>query len=167
MRRAVATVIVVGRTEGLWWEITTSMKVVEQARLLFFFPYASKTLRSGSRIADLFEFVGRWNLSRRRYNQMEAERRERYQIFRKHFATEFDYSLPTELGSALFLDFLLDGSARLLERKSTRWWKYAFPPITGANILVDLWPGRISRLHRFDLGLTMQPFLMKLKRLSR
>jgi hypothetical protein len=97
MRRAIATVIVVGRTEGLWWEITTAMKAVERARLLFFFPYVSKTHRSGSRIADLLEFASRWNLSRRRYNQMEAERQARYQIFRKRFAAECNHSLPAEL----------------------------------------------------------------------
>ena len=159
MRRAVATVIVVGRTEGLWWEITSAMAVVEHTRLLFFFPYVTKTQRAGSRIADLWEFVSRWNLPRRRYNQMEAERRVRYQQFRKRLASQLNYPLPEELGSALFLDFLPDRRVRLLQPRHKAPWKYAFPVL--GNVLLDYLSGRIGRL-RFDLGRTLRPFLSKL-----
>lgn len=157
MERAVAVVIVVGRTEGLRWEITTAMTAVDPARLLFFFPYASRTLRTGSRWADFWEFVGRWN-AWRRYNQIEAERRERYQEFRKRFAGQFSHPLPEDPGRALFLDFLPDGTGRLHGPRHKAPWKYAF--FLG-NVLVDYMPGPIGRL-RFDVGRTLQPFLSKL-----
>jgi hypothetical protein len=159
MRRAVATVIIVGRTEGLWWEITTAMTMVERARLLFFFPYVTKTQQTSSRIGDFWEFVSRWNLPRRRYHQIEAERRGRYQQFSKRLASQLNYPLPEELGSALFLDFLPDGRVRLLQPRHKAPLKYAFPPL--GNVLLDFSSGRIGRL-RFDLGRTLRPFLSKL-----
>jgi hypothetical protein len=157
MERAVAVVIVVGRTEGLWWEIDTAIATVDRARLLFFFPYASMGLRTGSRIADFLEFVGRWNLSGRRYNQMEAERRERYQEFRKRSASRLLNPVPEDPGPALFLDFLPDGRGRLLLPRHKASWKYVFG---FANVLVDYLPGRMGRL-RFDMDRTLQPFLSK------
>ncbi|NJM91520.1 MAG: hypothetical protein HC861_01565 [Rhodospirillaceae bacterium] len=156
MERAVAVVIVVGRTEGLWWEIDTAIATMEPARLLFFFPYGAKSLRSGSRIADLWEFVGRWNLSRRRYDRMEAERRERYREFSRR--CQFLHPLPEDPGRALFLDLLPDGKGRLLLPRRKASWKHAFGL---ANVLVDYLPGRMGRL-RFDVDRTLQPFLAKL-----
>lgn len=163
VERAVAVVIVVGRTEGLWWEIDTAIATVERARLLFFFPYGAKRLRSGSRIADLWEFVGRWNLSRRRYDQMEAERRERYQEFRRRSACRLLHPLPEDPGRALFLDFLPDGRGRLHLPRRKASWKYVFG---FANVLADHLPGRMGRL-RFDMDRTLQPFLSKLASESR
>ena len=151
--------MVVGRTEGLWWEISSALMVVERARLLFFFPYASIPHRSGSRIADFWEFIARWNLPRRRYNQMNAERRERYRECRDRVASQLNCPLPEELGDALFLDFLPDGKVRRLDpRHNSRWKSYAFGV---ANPLVDYWPFRLSRL-RFDMRGTLRPFLAKL-----
>ena len=155
LERAAAVVVVVGRTEGLWWEIDTAIATVDRARLLFFFPYVAKSRRSGSRIADFWEFAGRWNLSRRRYDQMEAERRERYQEFRRR--CQLLHPLPEDPGRALFLDFLSDGTGRLHAPRHKAPWKYGFGL---ANVLADYLPGRMGRL-RFDMDRTLQPFLSK------
>ncbi len=46
--RAAAVILMVGRTEGVWWEITSSIQSVPLERLLFFFPYVeSAKLRRG------------------------------------------------------------------------------------------------------------------------
>jgi hypothetical protein len=158
MGRALAVVIVVGPTAGLWWEIVTALKAVEPRRLLFFFPYVSAAPRGGSRLADYRELVARWNLSRRRYERMAAARRERYREFRTRLGSAFATPLPEDLGPALFLDLLSPGHVRLLPPRRTALWKY---PFGLANPLVDHWPGHRGRL-RLDWARTLQPFVSKL-----
>jgi hypothetical protein len=150
MTHTAAVVIVVGRTEGLWWEIGTALECVSRERLMFFFPLVDKGPQIRSWHADFKEFLKRWNLPRRRYKQMEAERRARYQFFRQRSAQYLGETLPSDLSNAFFFDFLPDGQVRLLGSR------YRFL----RNYMVDLNP-RFRRL-RFDMPKTLWPFMAKL-----
>ena len=156
--RAVA--IIVGRSEGLWWEIQTALKMLPRERLLFFFPYVDVGNNSTGRIAQWKAFFTRWNLTRRKYQSMEEERIQRYHNFRKRCASFLDEPLPIHLDTSLFLDFLPCGEPRLLRGRIRPWWHYLFP-ITGANIMVDLLIGRRRRRLRFDMRHTLKPFVVK------
>lgn len=156
--RAVA--IIVGHSEGLWWEIQTALKLLPRERLLFFFPYVDMGNNSTGRIAQWKGFFTRWNLTRQRYRSMEEERIQRYQTFRKRCTSFLDETLPHQLDTSLFLDFFPSGEARLLRARIRPWWHYLFP-ITGANIMVDLLVPRHRRRLRFDMRHTLKPFVVK------
>jgi len=150
LSHSAAVVILVGRTESLWWEIGRAFASVPRERLLLFFPLVSKPASNRSLFADFKEFVARWNVIGNRYRDMEAERRARYKLFRKKTSSYLGEALPENPGRAMFLDFLPDGSARVLR------------PLYGLmrNFMVDLIPW-IRRL-RFDVNLTLRPFIDKL-----
>jgi hypothetical protein len=156
IRCAGVIVIIVGRTEGLWWEISEALRVVPRERLLFIFPYAY--LPEGARSGARSEFYERWNLPRRLRDTTDQERRERYQKFRQRMAVLITDELPQELGMALCLDFARDGRIRLLDPKYPSVMRYLLP-FTGANIVVDLF---VHRRYRFDMARTVWPFLSKL-----
>lgn len=153
MTHSMAVVIIVGETEGLWWEIETALECVPRKRLLFFFPFVRKSEGGLSHFTDFKEFLISWNLpfTRRRYKQMEAERLDRYRLFRKRTASFFGDELPQSMKNALFLDFLPDGEARLLHSRFGFRWN-----------LWDLIP-RFRRI-RFNMTRTLWPFLDKLNK---
>ena len=72
MTHTAAVVVIMGRTEGLWWEIETALELVPRKRLLFFFPFVDKSDASHSRLAEYVDAFKRWNLSGGRYRQMQA-----------------------------------------------------------------------------------------------
>lgn len=160
MDRARTVVIIVGRSEGLWWEIQTALNVLPRERLLFFFPYVDLPSSSTGRIAQWKAFFTRWNLTRRKFQRMEQERIQRYGEFRRRFASFLDKGMPDQLGTGLFLDFLPGGQARLLWGRMRPWWHY-FLPITGANIMLEIFIGRRRRRLRFDMRHTLKPFVVK------
>jgi hypothetical protein len=153
--------IIVGHSEGLWWEIRTALKMLPRERLLFFFPYVDMGNNSTGRIAQWKAFFTRWNLTRRKYQSMEEECIQRYHNFRKQCASFLDEPLPWQLDTSLFLDFLPCGEARILHGHIRPSWHYLFP-ITGANIMVDyLLVPRHRRRLRFDMRHTLKPFVVK------
>jgi hypothetical protein len=162
MKRSRAVAIVVGRTEGLWWEIETAFETVPREHLLFFFPYVHKTEIAHSRVTEAKVFIARWNLTRRAYQCMEEERTERYDNFRRRCAPLLDEQLPGALGKSMFLDFLPGGKVRLLRTRIRPVWQY-FLPLTGANIMVDLFTARRHRRLRFDIRHTLAPFMAKMR----
>jgi hypothetical protein len=149
MAHSAAVVIIVGRTQGLWWEIHTAFERVARERLLFFFPPVDTGPRTPSPIAGFKSFVKRWNLIG--YKQMEIEHRARYQLFRQRSAQYLGQSLPVELKNAFFLDFLPDGQARVLYSRygflSYLDWFNFFPRF---------------RRPRFNMMRTLWPFMAKL-----
>jgi hypothetical protein len=150
MDHAASVVILVGRTEGLWWEIGTAYECVRREHLLFFFPLVYSGPRDPSLVAAFKEFVFRWNLIGKSYKRMEAERQARYQLFRQRSRPYLGESLPVDLKDAFFLDFLPDGQVRVLRSR------YGFL----RNHMVNLIP-RFRRL-RFDMSRTLWPFMSKL-----
>lgn len=150
MSHSAAVVILVGRTESLWWEIGQAFASVPRERLLLFFPLVSKPVSDRSLFADFKEFVVRWNLIGNRYRDMEAERRARYRLFREKTSAYLGEALPENLGRAMFLDFLPDGGARVLRPR------YGLM----RNFMIDLIPW--FRRLRFDMNLTLRPFIDKL-----
>jgi hypothetical protein len=115
MAHSAAVVIIVGRTQGLWWEIGTAFECVAREHLLFFFPLVGTVPRNPSPIAGFKSFFKRWNAIG--YKEMEIEHRARYQLFRQRSAQYLRQSLPVELKNAFFLDFLPDGQARVLQSR--------------------------------------------------
>lgn len=154
MRSAGAVVIIVGATEGLWWEITEVLEIVARERVLFIFPYAYAPQRFGSRS----EFFTAWNLSRELRDAVNRERGERYQKFRERMTGLITEDLPRELGKAICLDFGRDGRVRLLEPRYPSAVRYFFGPFTGTNFMVDL----AYRQYSFDMSRTVWPFVEKL-----
>lgn len=152
-----AVVIIVGRSEGLWWEIREALAVVPRERLLFVFPhaYVPERARTGGRS----EFYESWNLPRRLRDNMGRERTQRYEIFRQRVGGLVAEGLPQELGDAICLDFTRNGRVRLLDPKSPGVIRYLFGP--GTNIVADLlfWH---YRPYRFDMARTLWPFVAKL-----
>jgi len=144
-----AVVIVVGRTEGLWWEIETSLSTAPRDRLLLFFPAVTKSSSTQSLWDRYKDFVAGWNLTRKRYAQMEAERHERYRLFRQRCGRLLDLPLPETLGHCYFVDFLPSGEARVLRSKRGMLQHFG----------VDIIP-RFRRV-RFSMSRTLWPFIAK------
>lgn len=113
MRRASAIVIVVGHSPGIWWEIEAAFEEVNLTRLLFFFPYTEKikprhSLWHRLKLRHIF-------LSKKIFEQMMFEREKRYSVFLEKIGLHMNKPLPKKLGSVQFIDFLEDGTPRLLE----------------------------------------------------
>lgn len=149
-KRAAAVVLVVGRTEGLWWEIQSSMREVPLERLLFFFPYVEEAQRRRSIWQRFFHVnPSRMPLSRKAYTRMEAERQSRYELFREHVQPLIPAPLPEALGTSQFIDFTVDGTPRLLPTVRPWWRPVTFFTPSSARM--------IANLQR-----TLQPFVDKL-----
>jgi hypothetical protein len=115
--RSAAVVLVVGRTESLWWEVNATIARVPLERVLFFFPYAEeKSFRNTVRHKYLkFFFFGTGLVfTRKSIARIDADRQARYQLFRQRTRSLFPAPLPAELGTPQFLDFRPGGSPRLL-----------------------------------------------------
>jgi hypothetical protein len=164
MNRSRAIAIIVGHSEGLWWEIELALHVQPRERLLFFFPYVDRTHKPTGRVAQWKAFFTRWNLTRRQFQCMEEERIQRYEEFKRRCASFLRERLPDPQDTGLFLDFLPTGQARLLQCRLRPWWHYLLP-ITGANIMLDLFTARHRRRLRFDMRHTLKPFVVKIRSL--
>lgn len=117
LEKAGAVVAIVGKSQGLWWEIELALSRVPPVKLLFFFPYpAAKKVRDSYLRTVLLQnpIFGRW-LRRSTAPEMEAEREGRYQLFRERFGPAFKGPLPSTLDSARFLHLDSDGRSRLLD----------------------------------------------------
>lgn len=152
MKSAVAVIIIVARTQGLWWEIGTALKTVQRQRLLFVFPYVDKSGAHRTRFEDFKEFVARWNLTRGRYRRMEEERAVRYEEFRTRMSNTMDFEFPSKLGKTLFIDFSPEGKLRLIRAKSGI--------ISTLQSLLLLKP-RFLKV-RVSIGRSLKPFVTKL-----
>lgn len=152
MKTAVAVIIIVARTQGLWWEIGTALKAVQRQRLLFVFPYVDKSGAHRTRFGDFKEFIARWNLTRGRYRRMVNERAVRYEDFRTRMSNMMDFELPPKLDKALFMDFSPEGKLRLIKAKSGI--------IATLQSLLLLKP-RFLKV-RISIGRSLRPFVTKL-----
>ncbi|NQZ10207.1 MAG: hypothetical protein HRT35_23905 [Algicola sp.] len=152
MQRSAAVLIIVGRSEGLWWEIEQALTNIDRKRLLFFFPYVDKINPNASRYDDLKTFIARGNMLPRAFSPLAEERQRRYQHFRLHFSTHFDGELPEQLGDEQFIDFGSDGHVRLLKGKK------GLMGLHPVNML--RWSG--MRVLRYNVALTIKPFVRKL-----
>ena len=150
MMESAVVVIVVGRTGGLWWEIGTALECVLRKRLLFFVPLIDKKKVERSWFKSAAEFTKRWNLTRARYRQMEAERQARYQAFRERSAEYLGEALPASLDNAYFFDFLSNDQVRILNSR------YGFM----RNFMIDF--SKRNRRARFDMNRTLRPFMAKI-----
>jgi hypothetical protein len=154
MRSAGAVVIIVGQTEGLWWEISEVFKIVAPERLLFIFPYTYLPDRSGARS----DMRAGWTPSKQLRESMDRERRARYEKFRQRVKGLIAEELPRELDKAICLDFGRDGRVRLLQPRYPSRVQYFFGPFAGTHVLADL----MYRRYRFDMSRTVWPFVEKL-----
>lgn len=150
--RASAILFVVGRTEGLWWEIETSLRDVAPERLLFFFPYAEERGRRRSIWRRYFHWAPtRVPFSKAAFVRMESERQARYQSFRERIHPMLPDALPEQLGRSQFLDFDEQHQPRLLETIQPWWAPLAFYlPSTRRTVI--------------DVARTLRPFVRKLQR---
>jgi uncharacterized membrane protein len=116
--RAAAVIIVVGRSTGVTWEITTALRNVPLGRLLFVFPYLrtrdSRTLGKKLRESLLLRGSGFDRLSGKLLTELRKERETRYRAFCSVFHRFVETELPVDLGSSIFLDFTEAGSSRLI-----------------------------------------------------
>jgi hypothetical protein len=151
-KRAAAVLLVVGRSEGLWWEIESSLREVPLERLLFFFPYVEDARRRRSIWQRFFHVnPSRLPLSTKAYRRMEAERQSRYQLFRAQVQGLLTTPLPEALGRSQFVDFTADGQPRLLATVRPWWWPVTVFTPSSARMIVDL-------------ARTLRPFVDKLKK---
>lgn len=149
-QRAAAVVVVVGRSQGLWWEIVTSLREVPLARLLFVFPYVEEAARRRSLLRRWFQFdPARIPFATASYERMERERQARYRLFRERVQPQLKARLPQALGASQFLDFTDDGQARVLPLRRHGW-----------HPVLMLTPS--SARTAFDARRTLAPFVAKL-----
>ena len=116
MERATAVVAIVGKSQGLWWEIEVAIQRVQPERLLLFFPFPAPANVRASFWRSAFlqnPIWGKW-LRRKAVPGMEAERQERYRQFHARFSNSFTRSLPEALGRSRFIHFDRGGRAQLL-----------------------------------------------------
>jgi hypothetical protein len=149
-QRAAAVAIIVGRSEGLWWEISTSLQEVPLVRLLLVFPYVEDPVRRRSFLRRYFYFdPTRIPFTTAAYKRMEAERQARYKLFRDRVQPLLPAQLPETIGTSQFLDFTAEGHAGALPRRRP-WWHAA----------MLLTPSSARTV--FDVRRTLQPFVTKL-----
>jgi len=148
---AAAVVLMVGRTDGIWWEIASCLKRVPLPRLLFFFPYVEEAGKRRSVWQRLIFFhPAELPLWGKPYWRMERERQARYALFRERVGPALSRALPETLGNALFIDFTGADTPRALTTVRPWWW-----PIT---ILSPSMRHMIMNPVR-----TLQPFVDKLQ----
>lgn len=149
-RRAAVVVLVIGRTQGLWWEVETTMQQVPPERILFFFPFVEHAERRRNVWQRFFKFhPSRMPFSSRAFERMEAERQARYALFRERIEPFCSAPLPPALGTSQFVDFQSDGTPRALPRVRPRtWWVFGLTPSTARMVI--------------DLPRTLKPFVDKL-----
>jgi hypothetical protein len=149
-KRASVVVLMVGRSQGLWWEITSSLQSVPIEQLLCFFPYVEETKRRRSFMQRFFYYhPAELPLLTGTYRRMTQEREQRYRLFRERVQPLVAKPLPLTIEDALFIDFTEDGTPRVLKTVRPWWWPIAL-----------LTPS--LRLMLADHGRTLQPFLDKL-----
>lgn len=147
---AAAVVLMIGRTEGLWWEIESSIRSVAPEKLLFFFPYVEESKRRQSLMQRFLGYrPAEVPLSRKAYRRMEQEREARYHEFRKRVQPLLSAELPAELGSSQFIDIDSKGQIRVLQTRRP-WWQaltFATPSL---------------RMMSMNLRRTLDPFVRKI-----
>jgi len=149
-----AVVVMVGRSDGVWWEITSCLDRVPRAALLFFFPYVEDAAKRRSWWRRLLAFhpaeVPLWSSP---YRRMKREREARYALFRDRVGPLLAGKLPPTLGDSLFIDFLPDGSPRALKTVRPGWWPLALLTPSLRHMLANP-------------AATLRPFVDKLGSLS-
>jgi hypothetical protein len=149
-KHASAVVLMIGRTEGVWWEIESSIRDVEPEKLLFFFPYVDEPKRRDTIAQRLLGYrPAQMPLSKKAFRRMEAERIARYQLFRERIGPQISVEFPAELGNSQFLDFDRNGQLRVL-RTYRPWWQF----------LAILVPS--MRMMTINLQRTLDPYVRKL-----
>jgi hypothetical protein len=113
MKIACAVVIIVGRSEGIWWEIEEALRSLQRQKILFCFPYFRSSEARQSAWRQLFSFRSPF-INIGKLAKIEDERQKRYVIFRERVNEFLSSELPEKLGSSQFLDFQLDDTPRLL-----------------------------------------------------
>jgi hypothetical protein len=120
LQRAVAVVILVGRSTGVTWEIETTLLTVPRERILFVFPFLlPREKRTRWRIKESTRPRGRGDdsVSEAALAELRREHDARYASFRERFGSLLTSGLPISLQGSVFLDFLPDGLPRVLPRR--------------------------------------------------
>jgi len=149
-RHSAAVVLMIGRTEGLWWEVTSSIPAVSQDRLLFFFPYVEESVRRRSVWQRVFYYKpAQMPFAKKAFERMEQERQARYLMFRERVQPLLSAQLPETLGNSQFIDFDPKGQLRTLPTIRP-WWAriWFFTPSLFRMVI--------------DVRLTLRPFVAKL-----
>ena len=116
LAHSAAVVFIVGKSDGVLWEIETALKQISPEKLLFFFPYGLKKERRNTWLAYR-RLIRNYSFQPDVVKEMEQDQHERYQLFRQNITTFWPYELPAALEDAAFLTFLPDGKAQPLKTK--------------------------------------------------
>jgi hypothetical protein len=123
-----AAVIIVGRSEGVWWEIETVLRHTQKEKIIFFFPYVEGKSTRESLIRTFYLFMRAKTYTRKRLPEMEEERQQRYVLFRQRVEKILpETSFPETLGSAQFLVFDQYNNLNLLTSVWPRTWYFGRP----------------------------------------
>ncbi len=153
VQNSAAIVIVMGRTQSLWWEVDFVLSNAQRERLLFFFPHADEPSARRTYWRKYWEILPRV-LPRPIFERMQAERQDRYNLLQKRTQAKISGQLPEQLGDAHFLDFRDDLSPRLLPTKRPIiGWFYSF-----------IFPKSVSTW--VNIRATLRPFVEKIGRLK-
>ena len=148
---AAATVVVVGRTDGVWWEVVEASKITPPHRLLFVFPNVESKRARRSRWRRAYLWLRGTASTWGQLKEMEIEREQRYLLFRERTRALFQFPLPESLGTAQFLTFSSSGEPRILESRRRRWL-----------VMLSALGDRTTRTH-LNVKMTLKPFIERLQ----
>jgi hypothetical protein len=156
LSRAEVVTIILGHTEGLWWEITQALRRVPLDRLLFFFPYVGEQSKQRSPWRSRGHLLRGGAPAIRNFSAADAERKGRYRLFCDRTQHLFVHTLPTDIGTSQFLTFNRDGTPWLLD---TRLPWYSYPLKLPETVLkFDFLPTWRTAI---QIGATIRPFIVE------
>jgi hypothetical protein len=120
LERAVAVVILVGRSTGVTWEIKTALRTVPHQKVLFVFPYLlpKEKRPSGRSIKEAIRStMGHRPVRKAMLADLMGEHDARYRSFREEFGDILSPNLPPSLHGGVFLDFVAAAQPRLIQNR--------------------------------------------------
>jgi hypothetical protein len=128
LEHAAAVIVLVGNSAGVAWEIRKALTRVPLKNLLFVFPFVvpkercSRSLRIDEALRGAGGAKDAFSASMLR--DMRAEQDARYQRLRDEYKAVSTAELPERLEDGIFLDFLVDGTPRVLPSRLPLFFRY-------------------------------------------
>lgn len=113
LQRAAAVVLLMGATQGVLWEVDRALNSIPPEELLLCFPFILPSEKRSWWLPAM-RHVKNFQYGTALVETMRREREQRYQLFRMHMEEQTPMKLPESPGDTIFIDFLADGTFRLL-----------------------------------------------------
>lgn len=147
LERSSVVIVFVGSSAGVAWEIREALARVPLEKLLFAFPFVEPKSRRNCFLRITRKDEGLKDaLSASMLRDIRAEQNTRYHQFRNECNAVSTAELPERLDDGIFVDFLVDGTPRVLPSHLPLFFRY----------------GRDKQGVTLNYPRTLRPFLSKL-----